>query len=178
MSHADDLSPGLAKQMRRPLTLEHLVRINDSDDPRVEPISRTQLWRGLQIRAEFPRTFLPWMDACQVERKADGSLHRELRFGARIIHDRVLFEIGQAVHVEVIDGVSGGRFLHSMRIEEPVPGELFLRFTYEALSAEHHADCDEAETLREAYRQTDLDTVFRLRQLAATGVLDSEESPS
>jgi hypothetical protein len=162
--------------MRRPLTLEHLVRINDSADPRVEPIGRAQLWRGLQIRAEFPRTFLPWLDACHVTRQSDGSLRRELHFGSRVIHDRVLFEIGHAVHVEVIDGASAGRFLHSMRIEEPAPGELFLRFTYEALSAEHHADCDEAETLREAYRRTDLDTVFRLRQLAATGVLDSDET--
>ncbi|HRQ66563.1 MAG TPA: DUF1857 family protein [Xanthomonadaceae bacterium] len=164
--------------MRRPLTLEHLVRINDSDDPRVVPISRAQLWRGLQIRAEYPRTFLPWMDACQIDRQADGSLRRELRFGSQIIRDRVLFEIGHAVHIEVIDPDSEGRFLHSMRIEEPAPGELFLRFTYEALSGQHHADCDEAGTVREAYRQTDIDTVFRLRQLAATGVLDSEEAAS
>jgi hypothetical protein len=162
--------------MPDPLTLEHLVRINDSGDPRVTPIARAQLWRGLLLRAEFPRTFLPWMDACTVTHRPDGSLHRELRFGSRVIRDRVVFETGEAVHVEVLDGAGEGRFLQSMRIEEPVPGELFLRFSYEALSAEHHAGCDAADALREAYRQTDLDTVFRLRQLAATGVLDDENA--
>lgn len=161
--------------MRQPLTLEHLVRINDRSDARIAPISRAQLWRGLELRAEFPRTFVPTLDACEVIREFDGSLSRELRFGAHVVHDRVLFEPGRAVHFEVVDeGV--GRFLHSMRIEEPAPGELFLRFSYEALSAEHHASCEAAEALRQAYRQTDIDTVFRLRQLAATGVLDSHPS--
>ncbi len=160
--------------MRRPLTLEHLVRINDRADPRIAPINRSQLWRGLELRAEFPRTFQTWIDRCVVTRQPDGSLRRELQFGERRICDRVLFEPGQAIHVEVVDGFGDGHFLHTMRIEEPAPGELFLRFSYEALSAEHHADCEAADTLREAYRQTDLDTVFRLRQLAATGVLDQD----
>jgi hypothetical protein len=164
--------------VRQPLTLEHLVRINDSGDARIAAISRAQLWRGLQIRAEFPGSFVPWLDACQVSHQADGSLRRELRFGQTVIRDRVVFEGCSAVHFEVVDGMGEGHFLHSMRIEEPAPGELFLRFSYQALSEQHHADSEAAEALRQAYRQNDLDTVFRLRQLAATGVLDMDPDPS
>ena len=48
------------------LHFEHLVQINDPADPRTTPLRREQLWRGLQLRAEFPASFMPWLDGCEI----------------------------------------------------------------------------------------------------------------
>ena len=160
--------PGLAGALR----FEHLVQINDPDDTRIAPMRREQLWRGLMMRAEFPATFVPWLDECSIER--DGyDLLRTLRFGSQIVHDRVHFEGEDAVDYTVLDDDGeGSSFRMSMRIEQPTLDGLFVRFTYEAWSPDHHDGDPHANAVREAYRLADIDTVFRIRQLADSGLLD------
>ena len=63
------------------LRFEHLVQINDLRDQRIAPISREQLWRGLQLRACTPRLFIPWLDDARIDNADDGTLRRLLRFG-------------------------------------------------------------------------------------------------
>lgn len=147
------------------------MQINDARDPRVTPLTRDQLWRGLVLRAEFPRTFVPWLDACEVEH-AGADLLRTLRFGAQIVHDRVVFDAKELVSFETLDQGDDRAFRMSMRIEEPAPGALFVRFTYDARSPEHSADDPHSGAIKEAYRLADIDTVFRIRQLADSGLLD------
>jgi hypothetical protein len=65
--------------------------------------------------------------------------------------------------------VPGGRL--SMRIEEPAPGELFVRFSYEL-----HHDVSRVEDYfnefrKSAYVEADIDTVRMIRQMAASGLL-------
>ena len=156
---------------RAPLHFEHLVQINDVLDPRVAPMTRDQLWRGLVLRAKFPKAFVPWLDECEVEHAGDDLL-RTLRFGTQVVHDRVRFEPGSQVSFETVDADEGRAFRMNMRIEEPAPGALFVRFTYDARSPEHSADDPHAGAIKEAYRLADIDTVFRIRQLADSGVLD------
>ena len=156
---------------RAPLHFEHLVQINDVLDPRVTPLTRDQLWRGLVLRAEFPRTFVPWLDECEIERAGEDLLRR-LRFGAQVVHDRVRFDPKSQVSFETLDPDAERAFRMNMRIEEPAPGALFVRFTYDARSPEHSADDPHAGAIKEAYRLADIDTVFRIRQLADSGVLD------
>jgi hypothetical protein len=156
---------------RTPLRFEHLVQINDARDPRVTPLSRDQLWRGLVLRAEFPKTIVPWLDACEVEHAGD-DLVRTLHFGSQVVHDRVTFEPKREVSFETVDAGEGRAFRMSMRIEEPAPGALFVRFTYDSRSPEHSAEDPHSGAIKEAYRLADIDTVFRIRQLADSGVLD------
>jgi hypothetical protein len=157
---------------RRPLHFEHLVQINDPHDPRITPMTRGQLWRGLILRAEFPRTFVPWLDQCEIERGDNGELLRTLVFGALVVRDRVTFVPERRVEYEVIGGEAASSYFLSMQIEEPGPGELFLRFVYRASSPEHVEGGPLAGAIKEAYRFADTDTVFRIRQLADSGVLD------
>ena len=157
--------------MRAPLHFEHLVQINDAHDPRVTPLTRDQLWRGLVLRAEFPKTFVPWLDSCEVEHAGEDLL-RTLHFGAQVVHDRVTFDPKRQVSFETVDNGGDRAFRMNMRIEEPSPGALFVRFTYDARSPEHSADDPHAGAIKEAYRLADIDTVFRIRQLADSGVLD------
>jgi hypothetical protein len=156
------------------LRFEHLVQINDVRDARLEMLSRDQLWRGLLLRAQTPKLFIPWLDDADVQADADGSLQRTLRFGDFEVRDRVTFEHETRVHYEVEDRRANTRFALTMRIEEPQPAALFVRFTYEARSIDHHAQSPLSDIVRSAYRQADEDTVFRIRQFAQSGVLDEQ----
>ena len=154
------------------LHFEHLVQINDPADPRVAPMRRDQLWRGLVMRAEFPASFVPWLDECSIEH-AGGDLLRTLRFGQQVVRDRVHFDAGNAVDYTVLaDDDAGATFHMSMRIEQPAPDMLFVRFTYEAHSADHRDDGPHVGAVKEAYRLADIDTVFRIRQLVDAGAFD------
>ena len=54
-----------------------------------------------------------------------------------------------------------------MRIEEPAPGELFVRFLYERFPQGHPPVADEyAVALRNAWLQADRDLIARIRFLA------------
>jgi hypothetical protein len=153
-----------------PLRFEHLVQINDPHDPRVTPLTREQLWRGLVLRAEFPGTFVPWLDACEIERESEHVLVRTQTFGAQLVRERVRFAPQDSVDYEVLGGEA--RYHLSMRIETRGPEQLYLRFVYEAESPDHREGGPLSGAIKEAYRFADIDTVFRIRQLAASGVLD------
>lgn len=164
---ASSTHPGLAGALR----FEHLVQVNDRDDPRVAPMRRQQLWRGLVMRAEFPASFVPWLDECRIERDGDDLL-RTLRFGQHTVRDRVRFEGENAVDYTILDAGEGASFHLSMRIEQPTLDGLFVRFTYESWSPDHQDGDPHVGAIREAYRLADIDTIFRIRQLAASGLLD------
>lgn len=156
------------------LRFEHLVEINDPQDPRVEPMSRAQLWRGLWLRAQTPKLFIPWLDEAEIAVAEDGSLRRRLRFGNYEVRDHVRFESEREVRYDIQDTAPRSRFSLLMKIEEPLPERLFLRFVYEACSDDHHPQSPLTDMVRSAYRGADEDTVFRIRQLAASGVLDEQ----
>ena len=149
----------------------HLVQINDPLDPRIEPLTREQLWLGLVARAERPEIFLVGMDECRILGRTDHSLDRQLRFGQLLIHDRVTFDPPQQVHyqVEPYAQVAGASLV--MRIEEPQPGQLFLRFEYRLHVA---GDAEVDEYRKSAWQEADIDTVRMIRQLAASGLLSPE----
>ena len=154
------------------LRFEHLVEINDPKDPRLTPMTRAQLYRGLQIRAEFPKTFVPWLDECEIRRIDEKSLLRTLHFGAQTVREHVHFDCMNSVKYETIEEDANVEFRLAMVIEEPEPDHLFVRFTYEAHSPTHRDSDPHAGAIKEAYRLADIDTVFRIRQLADSGVLD------
>lgn len=155
-----------------PLLFEHLVQVNDRRDPRLQPLSRAQLWRGLVQRAERPRYFMPWLNGVEIVKRADGSWERELDFGVFRVRDRVQFEEEESVRYDVIGGDAGTHANLLMRIEEPAPGELFVRFVYEIQSADHDEHSPLAGFVKDAYRQADEDTVAGIRMLAASTLLD------
>ena len=150
---------------------EHLVQINDLNDPRIAPLTREQLWLGLVARAERPQYFLLGMDECRLSDRTNNTLKREMRFGRAWVRDQVIYEPDQGVRFDVVptEEVPGARL--EIRIEEPQPGQLFLRFTYSLQSIADDAVGDLDEYRKSAYHDADLDTVRMIRQLAASGLL-------
>jgi hypothetical protein len=65
-----------------------------------------------------------------------------------------------------------------MRIEEPEPGALFVRFVYRTSLPEtgpmdtEAGDAYFASYVKAAYRDTDIDSIRKIRALAETGALD------
>lgn len=153
---------------------EHLIQINDPNDLQIEPLTREQLWLGLIARAERPQYFLIGMDECRIVERSGDTLRRQMWFGTTQVRDRVTYEpqIQVSFDVEPTLEVTGARLI--IRIEEPRPGELFLRFAYTLQTTAHDAVGELDEYRKSAYRDADIDTVRMIRQLAATGIFTAD----
>ncbi len=149
------------------MNFEHVVIINQPDNPLVMDLSREELWFGLLCRAENPRPFLPGLEACMIVERDDNRLVRDLHFGDVVIRDRVTLSPMESVifESERTDEHAGGRL--TISIEEPTPDELVLRFRYQTTLAEHTQDPDGpyAAFVKSAYHESDLDTVRVIRMI-------------
>jgi len=153
------------------MNFEHLLQINDPENPLVEPLTRQQLWQGLLHRVENPLPFLPGLEACTILERQANELLRELDFGPAVIQDRVTLAEAQWVRFAIVpsDAHAGGSL--TITIEEPESGFLFLRFAYQTTLASNPNSEERAyiEYVKSAYHQSDVDCVRIIRTLAAGG---------
>ena len=150
----------------------HLVEINDLLNPLLDALTREQLWSGLVRRAEDPAQFVIGLDACRIVGRDGQSLRRELRFGSLVVRDRVSFEPLQSVCYDVDASEHFPASSLVMRIEEPQPEHLFVRFEYSDERPEPQGEELEAlQVLRSAYKAADIDTIRGIRRLAIDGKL-------
>ena len=151
------------------MKFSHLVQINDPLNPLIDPLSREQLWHGLVLRAENPLLFVLALDRFEIVERAENALVRVLHFGKLRLRDRVSFRPMKQVcyEIEAAGDAPAGTLV--MRIEEPEPGQLFLRFNYETLQGGATAPPDEfySSFAKQAYIEADIDTVSTIRRLAA-----------
>ena len=148
---------------------EHLIQVNDPNDPAIEPLTRMQLWNGLVARAENPGEFVYGLDTMRVIKRGPGFIEREMQFGKRVINDRVEFIEQQMTRYRIKSSAEFPASHMSMGIEEPEPAHLFLRCTYETFMLEA---AEYEDFVKQAYYEADLDAVSRIRKLAAQGMLD------
>ena len=153
------------------MNFEHLIQINDPENPLIEALNRDQVWQGLLYRVENPVPFLPGLESCNILERQANELLRELDFGPAVIRDRVTIAQGHSVRFVIeASEVHPGGSLH-IAIEEPEASFLFLRFTYETTLANSPNSEDKAyiEYVKSAYHQSDVDCVRIIRTLAAGG---------
>ncbi|GAA5785948.1 SRPBCC family protein [Chitiniphilus shinanonensis] len=156
---------------------EHLLQINDDSNPMTVVLSAEQLWRGLVHRAQAPQDFMEQVDHVALLHREDNYLEREMRMGNLSVIDHITFTPGQQVHYDTQPGDTHGGGSLTMTIEQPGPGALFLRVVYETPLPDTPSgnDTDDSyyvDYVKEAYRQSDIDTVRRIRELAQGGFLD------
>jgi hypothetical protein len=154
------------------MKFSHLVEINDPLNPLIEPLTRAQLWRGLVLRAEQPKMFVPHLDSCDILEKSAALVERELRYGETVIRDRVSYLPQMQVHYHVPEQKDIPMSDLTMTIEEPQEGVLYVRFIYD----DHKADEDSTQAFynefrRSAYQEADIDTIRMVRELAENGAL-------
>ena len=73
------------------MKFEHLIEINNFDDPRTDILDRKQLWHGLLLRAKEPTLFIPHMDSFEIVEESDHAISRILNFGKFRVNDKVEF---------------------------------------------------------------------------------------
>jgi hypothetical protein len=155
------------------LRFEHLVEINDPGNPTLEPLTADQLWQGLVLRAESPELFMLGLDRAEIVERGNGWIERVLHFGQANVRDRVAFEPRRSVRYESAATAEHAGGTLTMIIETPVPGALLARFIYETTlpNVDESGDGRYAEIVKSAYHEADLDTVRKIREIAATGRL-------
>ncbi|WP_153146987.1 SRPBCC family protein [Dechloromonas sp. H13] len=153
------------------MNFEHLIQINDPDNPLIAPLTRDQLWQGLLYRAEDPLPFLPGLESCTILERQAGELLRELDFGPAVIRDRVTLAEAHWVRFDIEPSASHPGGSLTITIEEPQSGFLFLRFAYRTTLASNPNSEERAyiEYVKSAYHQSDVDCVRIIRTLAAGG---------
>ncbi|CAL92701.1 SRPBCC family protein [Azoarcus olearius] len=154
------------------MKFEHLVEVNDLADPHTTRLTREELWFGLLCRAEDARPFLPGLESCRIVERSPNELVRDLHFGAAVIRDRVRFAELEWISFESEANAEHAGGSLTIRIEEPQPGALFLRFIYATtLPDVGGEDAKYADIVRSAYHQSDLDTLKMIRMIAESGRL-------
>jgi len=153
---------------------EHLIQINDPGNPMVEPMTREQLWRGIEWRVREPQRYELGPDRCevveQIALRGEGTqLARTVHFGALRIEDEVTLEPQRRVVFtpRPQPGLAAVRL--AITIEEPAQDALFLRFAYD--SPPEHDDPQTDEVRTQAWLGNDRDMVRQLRRWLREGTL-------
>jgi len=154
------------------MQFQHLIEINDPLNPLIDTLTRDQLWRGLVLRAETPKLFIPWLDECKLLSRTEDAISRTLRYGELLVHDQVNLTPLQRVHYDVPAQKDIPASSLLITIEEPNPGALFVRFEYDTGTSDDDMDAFYNEFRRSAYQEADIDTIRIIRQLAEEGRLD------
>lgn len=157
------------------MKFEHLIEINDPLNPLIDTISVEQLWRGLVLRAEDPKRFMPHLDECTISEREAGSFKRSLRYGELVIADRVVLTPLLQVRYEVPAQGDIAESRMTMTIEAPSEGVLWVRFFYDDGNPDAGDEMGKMyeDFKKSAYQEADIDTVKIVRQLAAEGKLDA-----
>lgn len=157
------------------MKFEHLVQVNDPLNPLIDTLTREQLWRGLVMRADSPKLFVPHLDECTIGERQPGSFSRRLRYGDLVVADTVFLTPLQEVRYEVPAQGDIKASTLVMTIVAPDEQQLLVRFRYDDGQGEAEDAANEMynEFKRSAYEEADIDTVRVVRQLAAQGRLDA-----
>jgi hypothetical protein len=146
---------------------EHLVRVNDPAEPRLEWLARETLWEGLWRSVAAPAEYDPSVDRCLVETLGEGRARRRLQRGTRCDEDLLEWRHLESITVRPdLRGAFAGSSL-AMRIEEPAPGVLFVRFSYQLVDGDSAAPSEAERTARHAaWRQADVARIRSVRSHA------------
>lgn len=152
------------------LEFEHLIQINDPADSQLPDISREALWQGLVHRARYPQRFNPALES-ELQPLSDQEFVRVIVAGSLRVRDRVTLLPDTEIHTAIEDG-QGLFAKSSTRIEEPEPGFLFVRFSYQRDSIAEAGGTDADEYLKMAYVENDIEAITLIRQMIAEGWTD------
>jgi len=157
------------------MKFEHLIEINDPLNPLIDTISVEQLWRGLVLRAEDPKRFMPHLDECTISEREAGSFKRSLRYGELVITDRVVLTPLLQVRYEVPAQGDIAESRMTMTIEAPGDSVLWVRFFYDDGNPDAGDEMGKMyeDFKKSAYVEADIDTIKIVRQLAGEGKLDA-----
>jgi hypothetical protein len=153
--------------MTHSLHHEHLVRINDPSNFAGEWLTREQLWAGLRYTVEAPQVVDQSIDSASVREVMPGTLAREIRRGHVSMRDEVKLVPNELLQIRADNSsVFAGSTL-TIRIEEPAPEMLFVRFTYEVCGLAEAREAEEDTARCSAYKSSDIERIREARRYIA-----------
>lgn len=152
--------------MARPLHHEHIVRINDPANLDGAWLTREQLWAGLQHTVLAPELLDESIDSASIEEIGPSRLRREIRRGRHATHDEVELVPNESLQIRADAGGAFAGSTLTIRIEEPAPEMLFVRFTYEVCGLEEVRDDEEDSARCSAYHSSDIERIRQVRRFA------------
>jgi hypothetical protein len=152
--------------MAQPLHHEHIIRINDPANVAGAWLTREQLWAGLQHTVLAPKLVDESIDSASIQEIMPGRLRREIRRGRCATHDEVELVPNESLRIRAdAAGAFAGSTL-TIRIEEPAPQMLFVRFTYDVCGLEEVRDEQEDSARCAAYHSSDIERIRQVRRFA------------
>ena len=156
--------------MAQSLHHEHIVRINDPANAAGAWLTRAQLWAGLQHTVLAPELLDESIDSASIEEIVPGRLRRKIRRGRCAINDEVELVPNESLRIRAdAAGAFAGSTL-TIRIEEPAPEMLFVRFTYDLCGLEEVRDEQEDTARCSAYHDSDVERIRHVRRFAQHGL--------
>ncbi|MBM3114747.1 SRPBCC family protein [Jeongeupia naejangsanensis] len=158
------------------MRFEHLIEVNDANNPAVVALSVEQLWQGLMLRVEAPQRFLEHIEQVTILERGGDWVLREVDFGQFIVRDRISLVLNSAIRFETEANAQHPGGTLAITLESPEEGHLFLRFVYDTTVPEPgpgagEGEIDYAAYLKAAYRQMDIDMMRQIREWAVLGQL-------
>jgi hypothetical protein len=150
--------------MAPPLHHEHIVRINDPANVAGAWLTREQLWAGLYHTVVAPQLLDETIDSAAIEEIALGRLRRAIRRGRSAMHDEVELVPNESLRIRADAGGAFAGSTLTIRIEEPAPEMLFVRFTYDVCGLEDTRDEHEDNARCSAYRSLDIERIREVRR--------------
>jgi len=152
--------------MSQALHHEHIVRINDPANVAGAWLTREQLWAGLQRTVLAPELLDASIDSASIQEIVPGRLRREIRRGRCATSDEVELVPNESLRIRAdAAGAFAGSTL-TIRIEEPAPQMLFVRFTYDLCGLEEARDEQEDTARCSAYHDSDIERIRHARRFA------------
>ena len=96
-----------------------------------------------------------------------GRLRREIRRGRCATHDEVELVPNESVRIRADAASAFAGSTLTIRIEEPAPEMLFVRFTYDVCGLEEMRDEQEDTARCSAYQRLDIERIREARRFAA-----------
>lgn len=150
------------------MRFEHIIEINaphtELGGIMAQPFTREQLWRGIMAKVLTPERFPLGPEKCEHVVREPGVIDRTLQFGPHTLQDTVQVTEGESLVFVPEPHADTTPIQLTLRIEEPAPGYMVLRFIYEALAPQTDEDRYYNEYRHNAWLHNDRDMVKTLRQ--------------
>jgi hypothetical protein len=147
------------------LEFEHIVQVNEPENPTSTDISRAHLWEGLVLRARSPQRFIEGIE-CFSHPQNGECFVREISAGDSHFYEDVTLEHESRVLTKTQRDKPQIHAESEATIEEPEAGYLFVRFRYRRELPDEHQAVDIGEHLKAAYARLDNDAIKLIRVMA------------
>lgn len=159
-------------------TMTRAVPVNDRNNPDLPVLNRSQVWRGLVLKAENALPFVPKMTECNTFERGENYLVRDVVFRGDPARERVTFYPEQKVVFERLSGNTMGTIQNE--IEEDDKKNLFLRFTFslekEGIAPNSPEEQAYAKQMEGDYLGAVQATLEAIRKWVKEGTLESQSA--